>query len=307
VQPSPLLPQARQVPPWEPHWVDDGETQGPVELAQQPAAHELASQTHEPLWHSRPAAQAGPLPHVHAPVDEHPSAPGPQLRHAAPLAPHAEAEGVEHTDPLQQPVGHELELQFVQAPALQIWFWQELHCPPPAPHAVCTLPGRHAEPLQHPSQEVESHTQLPFEQCWPDEQGGPPPQVHAPCDEHPSPRMLPAPSTHAAHAPPGAAHAAPVVGDVQVPAVVQQPVGHEVASHVQAPSRHRCPTAHSPLAPQRHTPAGEQLSVRAPSHAAHWLPSVPHAAKLDVSHALPEQHPVGHEVELQMHVPFEQI
>jgi hypothetical protein len=62
-----------------------------------------------------------------------------------------------------------------------------------------------------------------------------------------------------------------------------------------------------PPAPQRHAPAGEQLSARALLHTTHEAASVPQDVKPEFMHALFEQHPFGHDVELHTHAPLEQI
>jgi hypothetical protein len=297
-----VFPQDLQVPPAAAHAVLDKEVHTPfVPPAQQPSGHDARSQTHAPPLHSSPAPHANPLPQVHAPDDEHPSAPGPQGEHAAPAVPHADADRVVHVGPVQHPPGQDDELQFVHAPPLQIWFWHELHRPPPEPQAPVSLPGMHVAPLQHPSHEVESQTHDPPEQCCPTEHAGPPPQVHAPPDEQP----LPA-APHDWHVPPSVPQSGPVGGDVQT-LPVQHPPAHDVLSQTQALFTHRCPVAHAPPAPQRQPPEGEQLSDFALSHVVHWLPSVPHAPRAGLVQTLLVQQPLGQDVELQMHEPFEQI
>jgi hypothetical protein len=148
-----VSPHARQELPPVPHCAADGDWHAP--LAQQPFGHEAASHTHDPLWHSRPAAHAGPLPHVHTPADEHPSAFGPHAVHPVPPGPHVLAVRVVlQTDPVQHPVGHAW-LQPVHVPALQNWpDGHELHAPPPEPQLSSALPGMHVDPLQHPSHVV---------------------------------------------------------------------------------------------------------------------------------------------------------
>jgi hypothetical protein len=152
VQPSPLLPHTVQLPPAVPHAVGDWDMHIPPE--QQPLGHDAALQTHAPPTHSSPWPQAGPLPHVHPPVDEHPSAPGPHGVHPAPIGAQAGAVNGVQTDPVQHPVGQEVLLQFVHVPPLQIWFEHGLHRPPPDPHAPSWLPGSHEAPLQHPLHEL---------------------------------------------------------------------------------------------------------------------------------------------------------
>jgi hypothetical protein len=226
VHPSPVLPQSWHVPPGVPQSDDDSDVHTPD--AQHPSGHDAASQTHSPPWHSRPCPHAVAPPQVQTPPDEQPSAFAPQGVHAAPAVPHADADRVVHTAPVQQPPGH-AALQFVHAPPLQIWFWHELHVPPPEPHAVWSLPGLHVDPLQHPSgHDVASQMHAPPEHSWPVAHAGPPPHVHAPCAEQPSPVTWPVADTHAWQASPRSPHAVPVVGEVHVPAVVQHPVGHDV-------------------------------------------------------------------------------
>jgi len=58
---------------------------------------------------------------------------------------------------------------------------------------------------------------------------------------------------------------------------LQQPPGHDVASHVHAPAAQRWPSPHGVPLPQRQAPAGEQLSALVASQAMHALAPVPHA------------------------------
>ncbi|MDP3238004.1 MAG: hypothetical protein Q8N26_34755 [Myxococcales bacterium] len=83
---------------------------------------------------------------------------------------------------------------------------------------------------------------------------------------------------------------------------LQQPDGHEVASHTQAPAAQRCPVAQGMVVPQRQAP-DVQRSDALPQ-AAHEAPEVPHCETVVlVMHELPLQHPDGHEVESQTQVP----
>lgn len=132
------------------------------------------------------------------------------------------------------------------------------------------------------------------------EHAGPPPHVHAPPPEQPSPDV-----PHDWQLLPPVPHAGPVAGDVQT-LPVQHPLGQDVESQTQVPFEQRCPAPHAPPAPQRQAPAGEQLSEVEVSQATHVLPSVPQVVIDDVVHTLPAQHPVGHEVELQTQAPFTQ-
>jgi hypothetical protein len=301
VHPSPLFPQVWQVPPSVPH--DPGACDMHTPPEQQPFGHDAASQTHLAPLHSSPDPHAAAPPHVHVPVDEQPSAPGPHGKQPEPIGPHAVAPNVVQTEPLQQPVEHDVALQFVHVPALQIWLSHELHVFPPVPHASIALPGMHVDPLQQPVEhDVESHTQLPPEQCCPLEQAGPPPQVQAPPEEHPSPV-----APHDWQALASVPHAGPVVGDTHVPSVVQHPLAHEVLSQTQLWSRQCCPVAHAAAAPQLQPPVGEQLSDSVGLQSTHALPSVPQVDIPDVMQAPLEQQPLGHDVELQTHAPFAQI
>ena len=79
-------------------------------------------------------------------------------------------------------------------------------------------------------------------------------------------------------------HAAPPVPQLalavpgwQMPFEPQQPVGHETASHAQAPLRQRRPLAHAALTPQTQAPVAEQASALTGSHATHVPPAMPHA------------------------------
>jgi hypothetical protein len=126
------------------------------------------------------------------------------------------------------------------------------------------------------------------------------PHVHAPPEEQPSPV-----APHDWQALPRVAHAVPDVAVQTLP--VQQPVGHEFESQTQLPPMHSCPAEHALPAPHRQAPAGEQLSEYVLSHATHALPSVPQLPMTGARHVLPEQHPVGHDVELHTHAPLEQI
>jgi hypothetical protein len=97
---------------------------------QQPVGHDLALHTHCPPAHTCPVPHTPPLPQAHAPAGEHVSAFAPHFWQEAPLVPQAAVDGVSHTLPLQQPAGHDVELQ--------------THCPPA--HA---WPAAHAGPAPH--------------------------------------------------------------------------------------------------------------------------------------------------------------
>jgi hypothetical protein len=161
------------------------------------------------------------------------------------------------------------------------------------------LPGSQVAPLQHPLQVVPSHTQLPPEQCCPVEHGGPPPHVHAPPEEQPSPA-----EPQARHVEPPVPQSLPVAGDVHT-LPVQHPFGHDAELQMQPPPEQVCPTAQAGPAPQLQAPEGEQLSASLGLQSTQPLPSVPQLPNADVVHVLPLQQPLGHEAELQMHWPPE--
>jgi hypothetical protein len=234
--PSPELPQAWHAPPLVPQAVAEGEMHAPLE--QQPPGQEFASHLHDPDTHSRPAPHAAPLPHVQLPEESQPLAPAPHDAQAAPAAPHAFAFRVVHTAPVQQPFGHVVGLHPVHAPPLQIWaglvVGHALHSEPPVPHAFWSLPATHwLLDVQHPEHDVVSQTQCPPEQCCPVPQASPPPHVHAPADEQPSP-VVP----QLWQVSPPVPHAGPVAGDVQT-LPVQHPPAQDVASHTQVPIEQR--------------------------------------------------------------------
>ncbi len=110
---------------------------------------------------------------------------------------------------------------------------QTPQAPPGAPHVVGV--GLLQVPLasQQPAvQEVASHTHAPATQRWPGAHARWPPQAHWP-DTHASARVL----SHAMQVAPPLPHA--VIEVVAHIAPAQQPLGHEVASHTQAPPTQR--------------------------------------------------------------------
>jgi hypothetical protein len=301
--PSPLVPQTVHDPPSTPHAVSDAVMHTLSE--QHPFGHESASHVQTPSTQSSIGPQAAPVPHVHVPSLEQLFALDMHWLQAPPLAPHATALGVVHVEPEQHPFGH-VSLHPAHAPPLQTSSeGQVLHGPPPVPHMPCTLPGSQVEPLQHPSlQVVPSHTQLPPEQCCPLEHAAPPPHVHAPVDEHPSPDP-----PHGWQVEPWIPQRGPVGGEVHT-LPVQHPSGHDAELQTHTPFEHVCPTAQAALAPQLQTPEGEQLSASLMLQVTHATPSVPQLPNIEVVHVsplTPPQHPSGHEVELQMQCPATQV
>ena len=178
--PSPDVPHVPHVAPAGAHSVADVVVQ--TFPTQHPFGQDVALQTHDAIEHTWPDPQAVAPPHVHVPVDEHPSAVAPHGLHVPPPAPHSDTEGVKHCDPEQQPPGHVVALQLAQLPPLQNgWLpWHELQAPPPAPQYVVVLPVSHWLPLQQPLHDVLSHSHMPPEQCCPVAHGNPVPHMQAP-------------------------------------------------------------------------------------------------------------------------------
>jgi hypothetical protein len=86
----------------------------------------------------------------------------------------------------------------------------------------------------------------------------------------------------------------------------QQPFGHEVASHTQAPPTQRWPAVQAaPLAPQEQVPPARHRSAVTP-HAVHAPPAVPQLATEAAWQALPEQQPPAHETPSQTQLPCTQ-
>jgi hypothetical protein len=89
-----------------------------------------------------------------------------------------------------------------------------------------------------------------------------------------------------------------------VPAASQQPLGHEVASHTQAPLTQRLPLPQvTPPGPHEQLPLPRQVSV-APVQAAQAAPLVPHAAALGAVQLLPMQQPLAHVIVHPEQLPF---
>ena len=153
---------------------------------QQPSAHEVESQRHLPETHACPAAHAEPLPHVHWPAAEQPSAT--IVSHevqALPGAPHIETEGISQVRPVQHPPGH---MQLLHAPPLHVS--PVLHVAqtlPALPHWLTVSPVSHVLPLQQPvGHEVASQVHCPETQCCPEPHAGPEPHWQLPETLQPS-------------------------------------------------------------------------------------------------------------------------
>ena len=140
---------------------------------------------------------------------------------------------------------------------------------------------------------------MPFEHRCPEPQADPAPHRHCP------PLQLSAFAPHEKQACPAVPHC-----DVLVPVAqlvpLQHPL-HDEVSQTQLPAEQRCPGLHALPVPQRQTPLVHR-SARNVSHALHSAPFVPQAVSDGVWHTPPEQHPLGHVVELQpWHAWFVQV
>jgi hypothetical protein len=81
---------------------------------------------------------------------------------------------------------------------------------------------------------------------------------------------------------------------------------HETESQTHAPLLQRCPAWHGAPLPHAHCPFTHE-SENPPRHGMHAPASMPHAlALVAVTHALPMQHPFGHETESQTQCPCAQ-
>lgn len=241
---------------------------------------------------------------MHAPADVHVSAVTPQSWHFDPFKPQApDVVGVTQVVPEQQPgPGHDAESQ-MQAPPLQICpkphcaFVPQWHAPAAQlsadielqpTHSAASVP--HVEkdvalqvaPMQHPfGHDAALQTQLPPEQAWPAPQAAPIPHRHAPDAEQLSASAV----SHPVQASPPTPHVTSVDESQLAPA--QHPEGQFAAVQ--------------PV----HTPPTQAWLV---GHSSHDDPLVPHAAAVfPARHWPPAQQPVGHDVTLQVQLPFEQI
>jgi hypothetical protein len=270
--------------------------------AQQPAAHEVASQTHLPPRHRCPAPHTAPAPQAQAPAAVHESAMvGLHDWQMLPAAPQRPKVGVaRQVAPSQQPFEHEFgphpQLPFTQrvpdgqagpTPQVQTPVAEQLSAvvlshstqtAPPVPQVVIAI-GLHVAPEQHPLAQVAAQ---PLQR----------------------PSVQDCPEGQASQAPPPVPHEVALSPDRHWP-FWQHPCGQDVPSQTQVLPRQRCPRAHAVPVPHRQAPAAEQLSERA-SHTAQLEPASPQVASERVSHALFLQQPLGQEVASQMHNPLAQ-
>ena len=110
-------------------------------------------------------------------------------------------------------------------------------------------PATHAPCAQQPDgHEVPSHTQVLATQRWPSVHAAPLPHRHAPLAEQLSER-----ASQATQVEPALPHADSDRVEQAVPA--QQPLGHDVLSHVQSALTQRWPPLHAAPLPQAQAPA----------------------------------------------------
>jgi hypothetical protein len=228
--------------------------------------------------------------------------------------------------PSQQPVGHETASQTQAPPAQRLPSGQAsvapqaqtpaaeqasarvgsqaTQVPPSVPHAA-SAPGLHAPFAQQPpGQDWASQTQAPLTHLVPAPQAAPLPQRQAPVTGLQPSACAGSQATHAAPPRPQL----PNVGAAQAPPL-QQPLGHDSASHTQLPATQLVPAPQAAPAPQRHPPEAAQLSARETSQVTQAAPPVPHATAdpADVQ-VEPEQQPLGQLDELQSaHAPPAQL
>ena len=151
------------------------------------------------------------------------------LAHDAALhthAPFTHASPAPHEGPLPQPHTPLTQL------SLATWL-QETQAMPPTPHALDTGFTQTRFGSQHPlGQDMASQTQRPFAHRCPLPHAGPAPQAHAPL-----PHLVAVFGSHTRQAAPPVPHTS-IDGAMQV-VPLQQPLGHDVASHAQAPFKQR--------------------------------------------------------------------
>jgi hypothetical protein len=135
---------------------------------------------------------------------------------------------------------------------------------------------------------------LPPTHCCPLAQAAPPPHLHAPAVQ------LSAPTPHETQAAPPVPHAPSVLARQVLEK--QQPLGHEVASQVQAPPTQCWPDGQGAAAPHAQVPPAVQVSEPTPQ-LVQAPPPVPHAPGTPTLQIAPLQQPFAHEVALHTHAP----
>lgn len=168
-----------------------------------------------------------------------------------------------------------------------------VHAPPGAPQLASDT-GRQTFPSQHPEgHEIGSHTQTPLEHRCPGPQEGPSPQLQVPLAPHPSATI----ESHATQVAPPIPQVAMLRRRQSVRS--QHPLGHEMSSHTQRPTSHRCPGLHGDPSPQAHSPATHE-SARIASQGRHSSAADPHALMLPGLQTAPAQQPSGQLVGSQL-------
>lgn len=239
------------------------------------------------------------MPQLHAPAAEQLSAfVGSHATHAFPLVPQLPSPGIVHVVPEQHPFGQDVELQ-THMPVEQTWPAPQAG-PVPQLHApdveqVSAFVGSqatHADPLvPQVMSELMSQT-APAQQPVGQFAGMQPLQTWF---------MQVCPIGHDWHADPPVPQALmPMPGKQLEPE--QHPIGHEVPLQTHWPPLQSCPEAHAAPPPHVHDPPEHPSPVL--PHATHAEPAMPQWLAEGVSHTLPLQHPVGHDVGLQTHWPF---
>jgi hypothetical protein len=203
--------------------------------------------------------------------------------------------------PEQQPLGQLVALQPLQWPSVHVCpAGQAWQTPPPAPHDATVDPGRHAPcEQQPPGHDVPSQTQVLATQRWPAAQVSPLPQRQLPVDEQLSDR-----ASHVTQVDPALPQALAARAAQVVP--LQQPLGHDVASHTQAELTQRWPPAQAGPVPQLHSPEAPHRSALLVSQATQLVPLVPQVARVVGLQRLPAQQPPAHEVASQTQAPATQ-
>jgi hypothetical protein len=263
--------------------------------------HDAALHTHLPPEQTWPLPHAVPPPQEQAPVAEQPSAVVPQLVHMAPAVPHAVADGVVHVVPEQQPLEHEVALH-THTPPEHAWPVAHAAAPPQVQAPVAEQPSAVMPQLLHVAPPVPQAAAEGMVQVVPEQQ--PPGQLAALQPLH-APMLQVWPVGHIVQLPPAAPHA---LGSVPGWHVLpwQHPFGHDVASQAHVPPEQTCPLAHAVPPPHVQAPLAEQPSAVEPQ-LTHAAPAAPHAlVAVPGRHALPWQHPVGHDAGSQTHLPPEQ-
>lgn len=106
-----------------------------------------------------------------------------------------------------------------------------------------------------------------------------------------TPAAQASPPGHWEHARPALPHALGVLPGSHIPPA-QHPLGQEVASHVHAPARHRCPVAQAGAPPHRQSPPPEQESLVVPSQAPQTQAPPTHCWLGEHGGPLPQEGPV---------------